>query len=52
VERLKEEGWEPKLRLKSDQEHVIENMETVLSWQKIARVRRFRRAKESSIFRM
>jgi hypothetical protein len=25
VERLKEEGWEPKLRLTSDQEHVIEN---------------------------
>jgi hypothetical protein len=30
VERLKEEGWEPKLRLTSTEEQVIESMETVL----------------------
>ena len=30
VQRLKEEGWEPKLRLTSKEEQVIESMETVL----------------------
>ena len=30
IERLKEEGWEPKLRLTSTEEQVIESMETVL----------------------
>jgi hypothetical protein len=30
IERLKEEGWEPKLRLTSMEEQVIESMETVL----------------------
>ena len=30
IERLKEEGWEPKLRLTSKEEQVIESMETVL----------------------
>jgi hypothetical protein len=30
VERLKEEGWQPKLRLTSTEEQVIESMETVL----------------------
>ena len=30
IERLKEEGWEPKLRLTSTEEQVIDSMETVL----------------------
>jgi hypothetical protein len=30
IERLKEEDWEPKLRLTSTEEQVIESMETVL----------------------
>ena len=30
MHRLKEEGWEPKLRLTSKEEQVIESMETVL----------------------
>jgi hypothetical protein len=30
IERLKEEGWKPKLRLTSTEEQVIESMETVL----------------------
>jgi hypothetical protein len=30
MQRLKEDGWEPKLRLTSKEEQVIESMETVL----------------------
>ena len=30
IDRFKEEGWEPKLRLTSTEEQAIESMETVL----------------------